>query len=347
MQEDWNELRASVQHNCHISDAAHAGDYTMCVYLMKMREFYRWEKGYSFSDSLPHHEVGDWLREREQLWEGLEQSEFVPLPVNGEQIDPLEAHEVNTVLLPHGLVYSAGYGQRAKPHFFLGKLEHYENTEEYQLIVAEDEYARDLTSPPAMSQNGTIFIRRQALRQMIWEKMEEWRWNRLDNPMGRAIQSYDFESEPESALDAMTDTQIDTFILHEIGEVQCGQALGPQWEEMLASFPRSRAEIQARAVRDNLADALSTLPRLLDKADAASVHFYFATLTNMRKSLTPSLVDAYQEWHHHGNDSALKTIIRRSQSHWQQVAETVLDDYRQHGHRSMDTIPGLIEARAL
>lgn len=347
MQDEWSSLRDSVQHNCHISDAAHAGDYTLCVYLMKMREFYRWEKGYAYADSLPHQEVGDWLREREQLWEDLEASDFVSLPLEDQALDPLEAEQVNTRLLPQGLVYSAGYGQRAKPHFFLGRLDRHEDTGEYRLIVAGEEFARDLTSPPAMSQNGTIFIRRQALRQMIWEKMEEWRWNRLDNPMGRAIRAYDFEHDPDGSLDTMAEAQIDTFILHEIGEVQCGRELGPEWEEMLASFPRSRAEIQARAVRDNLADALSTLPRLLDKADAASLHFYFATLTNMRKSLTPSLVDAYQTWHREGNDSVLKAIIQRSQSHWRQVAEAVLEDFRRHGRGSMERIPDLIETNAL
>lgn len=347
MQQDWNSLRDSIQHNCHISDAAHAGDYTLCVYLMKMREFYRWEMGYAYADPLPHDEVGDWLREREQLWENLEESDFVPLPVDDNSIDPLEAEAVNTRLLPEGLVYSAGFGQRAKPHFFLGELDRHEDTGEYRLIVAGREYARDLTSPPAMSQNGTIFIRRQALRQMIWEKMEEWRWNRLDNPMGRAIRCYDFDTDPDGALDAMAEGQIDTLILHEIGEVQCGRELGPEWEEMLASFPRSKAEIQARAVRDNLADALSTLPRLLDKADTASVHFYFATLTNMRKSLMPSLVEAYQTWHREGSDSALKQIIQRSQSHWHHVAEAVLEDFRCHGPDAMRRIPDLIETNAL
>ena len=33
------DLAQAVQHNCHISDARHGADYSLCVYLMKMREY--------------------------------------------------------------------------------------------------------------------------------------------------------------------------------------------------------------------------------------------------------------------------------------------------------------------
>ena len=50
----------TVQHNCHIADARHAGDYTLCVYLLKMREMYRWEQGIDFTTMLTTDDVGDW-----------------------------------------------------------------------------------------------------------------------------------------------------------------------------------------------------------------------------------------------------------------------------------------------
>ncbi|HSP01523.1 MAG TPA: hypothetical protein VLN90_08695, partial [Thioalkalivibrio sp.] len=37
-----SDLRQSVQRNCDIADARHAGNDTLCTYLLKMREFYRW-----------------------------------------------------------------------------------------------------------------------------------------------------------------------------------------------------------------------------------------------------------------------------------------------------------------
>ena len=41
MHQQHRDLIQTVQRNCHIADARHAGDYTLCVYLLKMREFYR------------------------------------------------------------------------------------------------------------------------------------------------------------------------------------------------------------------------------------------------------------------------------------------------------------------
>ncbi|HKJ07631.1 MAG TPA: hypothetical protein VKA76_00940, partial [Gammaproteobacteria bacterium] len=52
MHDELRTLCAKVQKNCHISDARYAGDYTLCIYLLKMREYYRWEKGYSLDASL-------------------------------------------------------------------------------------------------------------------------------------------------------------------------------------------------------------------------------------------------------------------------------------------------------
>ena len=34
---------SAVQKNCHISDAQFASDLTLCTFLLKMRELYRWE----------------------------------------------------------------------------------------------------------------------------------------------------------------------------------------------------------------------------------------------------------------------------------------------------------------
>ena len=52
-----SELTKTVQKNCHIADASHAGDYTLCIYLLKMRELYRWEQDKSFSTNLPNETV--------------------------------------------------------------------------------------------------------------------------------------------------------------------------------------------------------------------------------------------------------------------------------------------------
>ena len=70
------QLQATVQKNCHISDALHAGNYTLCIYLMKMREFYRWEHRFPFGSPLAKDQVGDWLRQRESLWDEMEDQSY-------------------------------------------------------------------------------------------------------------------------------------------------------------------------------------------------------------------------------------------------------------------------------
>ena len=47
------ELVHSVQRNCHIADAHHAREATLCNYLLEMREFYRWEHEVPLARPLP------------------------------------------------------------------------------------------------------------------------------------------------------------------------------------------------------------------------------------------------------------------------------------------------------
>ncbi len=156
MHANLQSLSATVQRNCHISDALHARDYTLCVYLLKMREYYRWEKGYSFKESLPSAAVGDWVTAREHLWEQLEASNFEPLNVGDRHYDPFDTEQINQALLPQGLVYSAGYVGNARPHFFLGKLLRDERFANYTILISEKEYARDLTAPAPYSRSGML-----------------------------------------------------------------------------------------------------------------------------------------------------------------------------------------------
>ena len=69
-----------MQTNCHIADARSAADLSLCIYLLQMREFYRWEHGIAPLAPLPREAVGTWLAEREALWEALEPRDFVAVP---------------------------------------------------------------------------------------------------------------------------------------------------------------------------------------------------------------------------------------------------------------------------
>jgi len=337
------QLNETVQHNCHIADASHAGDYTLCIYLLKMRELYRWENNSSFSKVLGNEQVGSWLREREDLWEKLENEDFKNISIDELEFRPFESNDINSTLIKHNLVYSGGLGINNRPHFFLAQLDAYEQHEDYDLYIAGKEYARDMAAPPAMSINNTIFIRKESFRRLLWEKLETWRWNRPDNALGRAFACYDCESNLEQALTEMCDCEINNVIQHEHGEIKAGQLLGAKWEELIYALPHCKASIMLRAVRDHLADALTTLPALITLNHPASWHFYIGNLNNMRKLLFPSLEQAYNNWLETGSLCELQNIIEKSQSHWYQLCQKILKIDDTDIKNKQLAIQGLIE----
>lgn len=343
MNADLHTLAGQVQHNCHISDARHARNYSLCIYLLKMREYFRWEMGYDYGERLPEKQLGEWLVERERLWGDLEESEYRPLRFGEHELAPFESAAANELLIPAGLIYSGGYGGLAKPHFFLGELKHVEQRHDHAIYVTGKEFARDITAPPAMTQNGLVFVRRESLRRMLWEKIEEWRWRRQDNAMGRTLGFYPVDTHLEQALDEMTDTETEALILHELGEAEAGALLGPQWEAMLNALWHTRAEHAARAVRDHLADCLSTLPVLLQDERVASLHFYLANLTGMRQAVFPQLQAAYRQWQENGSTAPLQEAVKRGREHWLAVGRRMLALYDDQDDGAADRLDGILE----
>ena len=317
-------LIEAVQRNCHITDARHARDMTLCTYLLEMREFYRWENDLPPGGPLPREDVGRWITEREALWEMVVDEDFAALPMGGKQYEPFAAKELNEALLSQGLVYGAGIGRFRKPHFFLGRLSRQERHDGLTVLVCDCEYARDLTAIPAALQDGTVIVRREALRQWLWEKAEAWNMKRQPGAMAQALAAYDYDTDPVAALARMTERETDTVILHERGEHTAGQLLGSAWEDMLAGFTRRRAEIVARAVRDNLADCLMTLPVLLEQADDASLHFWFANFDGLRRDLFPQLARAYAAEKVSRGGTAFRDVIETGKTHWSAVAKRLL-----------------------
>ena len=343
-------LAETVQHNCHIADARHAGDYTLCVYLLKMREMYRWEQQESFNTSLTTDDVGEWLTEREGQWDEVEASNYQPLTINGQEYDPFDNKAINILLQDKGLVYNAGLGLRCRPHFFLAKLITVRKEDSFDIIISGQEYARDMAAPPAMFQQGRIYIRRESLRRMLWEKVEEWRMSGLDSPVGRAANYYDFENDVELSLDKMADTEIEIIIAHEKGEALAEKVLGEGWQEMLMAMPQTHAEIMLRAIRDHYADALTTLPLLIKNNNPASTHFYFGNMTAMRKKLAPTLVAAYQKWNETQHMDIFKELLAVQESHWKAVsldALSLYQSYREDADKASTEVAMLIESRIL
>ncbi len=319
----FEALKQAVQANCDIADARHAREMTMCNYLLAMRELFRWEHGIPLARPLPQAELGGWIARREARWNELEDADFLPLPLGGG-CDPFDNAAINAALAPHGLVYSGGVGRWGQPHFFLGELARRETRHGLEVLVSEREHARDLFAPPAALRGGTVFLRLDALRRWLWEKTEVWGVRQAEGALKAALEGYGFAGDAEAALGRMAAAEGETLILHEIGESLAEPLLGPAWREMLNGLSERRAELLARAVRDNLADCLSTLPALLERRAGASIHFFFANFEGLRRGLFPRLWSAYAAWRRTGDDADLRLACRDGQAHWQEAGQRLL-----------------------
>jgi hypothetical protein len=346
-------LTETVQYNCHVSDARYGADDSLCVYLLKMREYYRWEKRLPLNASLERDRVGEWLADRERLWEGLEDAELRPLEIDGHRFDPFDSDGINARLASRGLVYSGGFGRHAKPNFVLGDLECRESRDGCSVWVVAEEHARDLGAPPAMYRSGAVFLRRESLRRFVWERMEGWRWTRPDNALGRAFACDDFDGDLDGSLERMTDRELQTLLLHELGEHRAGLLLGAEWESMLVDLKGTPAEICARAVRDHLADCLETIPALAERGVPAALHFYVGNATGMRREIFPSLFATYRGWVEtsagqlDARAESFVALAERGRAHWERVAGELLGLYRERGTESTSAIRALVESNPL
>lgn len=309
-------LVKQVQFNCDISDANHAGNYTLCIYLLKMREYYRWIHALEFTEDFDNNRMTQWLRQKEDTWDQVAELAFREICVNQHCFDPFNSKEINQHLQPQRLFYHAGIGEKAVQHFFIAELESDYHQDGIGIRVTGKEYARDLTAPPAISNQGQIIIRLESLKRMCWERYQEWNWSRLENPMATALAYYPFDESIPDALEQMVTIEKETLIHHEIGEMQVTERFGQAWPELMLKLLGGKAEILARAIRDNLADSLTTLPYLLNQDNPAPIHFYFANLAHLRKQLFPTAVQAYRNWTKSNDRSELEDLIPQAAHHW-------------------------------
>ena len=321
-------LIETVQRNCHIADARHARELTLCNYLLEMREFYRWECELPPGKAPPREEVSRWLSEREAFWEQIADEEFAAVPVAQRRYEPFDVAAINRALAPLGLVYGAGIGRFGRPHFFLGRLDRRESVDGLQVVVSACEYARDLAAIPAALQGDTIIVRIEALRQFLWEKAEAWGVRQVPGPMRRALEAYGWFADADAAMERMLAGESVSVILHERGEHAAGKTLGPDWETMLTAFRERRAEILARAVRDHLADCRVTLPALVERQAWPALHFWFANLDGMRQALVPSLIAAGEAWAADGDAAPVLAAAAAGTAHWRETALSILEIWR-------------------
>ncbi|MFZ2649833.1 MAG: Sfum_1244 family protein [Burkholderiaceae bacterium] len=345
-------LVQAVQTNCDIADARHAGDLSLCIYLLQMREFYRWERGLAFGAALGRDAVGPWIAQREALWAELEARPFVSVSVDDRHFDAMDAQAVNAELAPLGLVYGAGLAGAGRPAFFLAQLERLERRDDGLVLqTCGREHARGLFAPPAALLGGnTIVLRREALARLLWERFEAFSLHRPESPFKALAQAWGLHDTPAfvAALPQLVDEQCETLLLHELGEYRAGQWLEPGWAAIRLTLGLAlegrRTELQLRAVRDHLADLEVTLPTLLERRAATALHFWFANYEGVRERLFPSLTQAYTAWRTGDAGRALGRAARAGAAHFRALGGQVLALHEQHGGNAAAAIARLLTA---
>jgi hypothetical protein len=308
-----------------------------------MREYFRWIHALDFEHNLDSERMSSWLREKEETWDQVVDKNFRPIHLEKDQFDAFDTCNINQLITNSKLFYHAGIGQKATPHFFIADLVDSYDHDSIRISITGNEYARDLTAPPAISTQSEIIVRQESLKRMCWERYQEWHWNQYDNPMGTALAFYPFEDSIAEALQQMVETEQETLIQHELGEMHITRQFGPEWSSMMLGLLGSKAELMARAVRDHLADCLYTLPKLLEINNPASIHFYFANLTHIRKDLFPSALQAYQRWAQGYQTATLQKLTENAAQHWEKTIQSILAIQRQTTENPGPKIIALIE----
>jgi hypothetical protein len=340
--------RATAQANADLADAVHAQSASLCIYLLEMREFYRWERRLPFDHALSRSEIGPWITAREAGWDRLRDSvsgelAFAPLLPELEA-DPFATESIREVLAGEGLAYGAGIGRFGRPQFFLARLLDRQVREGCEILVCGEELARGASAPPALSRGREVLIRQDALDRWLWSRYEEWRLHPRDNGLAAAYAIHEAalppgERDAPSVVRRMAAHEREALILHELGERQVDAQLGEHWHDLIEDAPSRKAEVLARAVRDLLADCAVTLPTLIARDDDASIHCWFGLLDGMRLKLAPGMMEEYQRWRRcTGTWASLPALVDSARCHWADVARTLLDAWQAEGSTALDRL---------
>ena len=303
-------LLQAVRHNCDISDARDNGIYSLCTLVLKLRNLYKWEHGLQPWQEPETAELLDWIADKEEYWETLSEETFQHLPVNGKDVDPFSLQYANDVLASEGQVYGAGYGRSMKAVFFIAEIAEQKSVEGCPVMILGREAARELSSPFAMLQDGTIYIRKEPMRFYFWDHIQETIPS-CKSATHYALESYGVLNENLSInrnllverFDMLVDQEMDIFIYHEVGEKHEDVLDSSTLKKIIHAFPNSPIELLARAVKDILADTHKSglVSHIIKHRKKSSLGFYRIFLDGMRKMLCQDFVDASGSFWKTGN----------------------------------------------
>jgi len=335
---DRHELVHTVQHNCTISDASHAGLFSICGLALRLRDLYKWERQLAPWEEHDAPKVLAWIGDREEEWEQAGSKEYRSLKLNGHTYDPFDTEKINTLLAEGNLFYGAGYAQRLKPTFYLAEIEQKSALNGRPVFLLGHELARDLLTLPALSQDNSIVVRQEAARLFLWDQMT------YIKPSGKAAFKWGLkrcgiaDAKPDNlraAFNTIFDLQRTTYIYHELGEICDNSFDRTLWREIIGAFPQSPTELLARAVKDLLADTCpqGPLAHIIQKQNSAGLAFYVAFSDGLVKELFPQISPAFKAFCESGRWSLIGDAVNQGYAAAQNHAALMRRLYREGKHK--------------
>jgi hypothetical protein len=311
---DLETITRQVLRNCEISDARHAGLYSICGLALRLRDLYKWEKGLDPWVEKESAEVLDWIGGKEQKWEEIAESDYLNLSIQGRSYEPFDTKAINTALEPYDFFYGAGYARSLKPTFFLAAIENKKELKKHRVYTLGRELARDLLTIPALSQDSTILLRQESARMYLWDQMF------YIKKSGRQALRFALEhcglkdQQPKRLhqhLPVIFAVQKETYIYHELGEIMDTVFNRTIWREIIAAYPHTTVELLARVVKDLLADTheYGTLRYFIRERKAAALALYVAFIDGLAKVLFAELVASFAEFAHTGNWKIVENAV--------------------------------------
>ena len=335
-----DDITRQVLHNCDISDAYHAGMFSICGLALRLRDLYKWEKGLPAWEESDSAEVLEWIETKENKWESHTENGFEELTIDGKTFDPFDTVGINAILEPHHVFYGAGYARSLKPTFFLADIAEKTNSGEHIIYTLGRELARDLLTIPALTQDDCVILRQESARLFIWDSI--FYIKKSSRPaLEFALDCCGLKDHQPKALQPHLTTILaalkETYIYHEIGELQDPDFDRDTWREVIAAFQYSPVEYLARAVKDLLADTnkFGTLPYIIREQKTAALAFYAAFLDGLAKKFFPELLTSFQEFTRTSDWEIIEQAVSCGYKTAKQHAELITELY-QEGIRKKD-----------
>ena len=332
-------LARQVLRNCDISDAYHAGMFSICGLALRLRDLYKWEKGLPAWQESDASEVLEWIEAKENKWENYPENGFEELTIDGRKFDPFDTLGINSILEPLNFFYGAGYARSLKPTFFLADIEEKKKLNGSMVYTLGRELARDLLTIPALTQDDCVLLRQESAKLFLWDSI--FYIKKSARPALKfALDSCGLKNQEPKALQPHLSTILatlkDSYIYHEIGELRETDFDRKIWREIIAAYPYSPVEYLARAVKDLLADTneWGTLRHITKSRKTASLAFYAAFLDGLGKELFPELPASFKEFTRTGDwgtiDRAVSSGYNKAKKHAALITDYYLEGVRKN-----------------